>query len=161
MRHDRTVRRYLALAVVLLPLPAMGAALARRASSTQTLASARIDGDGLRLELDARMRSRIVASLGGAPEVVLGPYTASETLMTSAGEVTDFVLEGREEQAVRDVLGAGRRVVLTGQAAGLRKTLTVSVYDDFPRLALFTVRYTNETPAAVQVKGWTSNRYAL
>ena len=154
MRHDWTVRRYLAFAVVWL-------ALAGRGGSAQTLASARIDGAELRLEFDGRMHSRIVASVGGAPDVALGRYTPSETLTTSAGEVSDFVLEGREEQAVRDALGAGRRVVLTGQAAGLRKTVAVSVYDAFPRFALFTVRYTNETAAALQVKGWTSNRYTL
>ena len=44
---------------------------------------------------------------------------------------------------MRDLLGSGSRFVLTGTAASLKKTVTVTVYDQFPRMAFFDVAYTN------------------
>jgi hypothetical protein len=41
------------------------------------LAFAHVEGDGVRLEVDARMRSRVVATFAG--ETVLGPISESET----------------------------------------------------------------------------------
>jgi len=53
-----------------------GLCLARDAAA---LDSAVVRGNGLRVEFDAHMRSRIVANFGGK-EIVLGPFTPSETL---------------------------------------------------------------------------------
>ncbi len=64
-----------------------------------------VGGDGLRLEFDDHMRSRVVASLDG--EVSVGPYTYSEALLTAGGELRDFALETREEADITDALGAG------------------------------------------------------
>jgi alpha-galactosidase len=131
------------------------------APSDQT---ARVEGQGFRIEFDGRMWSRVVAPIGGV-ETPLGPYGASETLSTAAGEVSDFALDGHQERRASDGLGEGRQVVLTGRGrgagAGLRKTVTVTVYDEFPRFAVFTVRYSNEGDSPIAVRGWTSNRYSL
>ena len=69
------------------------------------LASVAADGDGLRLEFDAGMRSRVVDTQGGG--AALGPFTESETLLTASGELRNFRLESREE--ARCQRRAGRR----------------------------------------------------
>ncbi len=91
---------------------AFGLLLATQLVHAAGIESAAVDGDGIRLEFDSRMRSRVVASFVG--EAPLGPFEESETLLTTAGALADFALEGREEGAVSDALGAGRRVTLTG-----------------------------------------------
>ena len=78
-----------------------------------------IEGDGVRLDVDAQMRSRVVATLDSATP--LGPFSDSETLLTSDGEVRSFALQSREESEVSDALGAGHSVVLTGRSGDLLK----------------------------------------
>ena len=96
--------------------------------------SAAVDGDGIRLEFDSRMRSRVVATFAG--ETALGPFEESETLLTAAGALGDFALESREEGAVSDALGDGRRVTLTGHAGRIAKRVEVTAYAAPPALAV-------------------------
>ena len=162
MKLDRATRRALTLGAVVLLLLTAGPA--QPATTGATEVPARVEAQGFRLEFDGQMHSHVVATVGGA-ETALGPYQASETVSTAAGEISSFVLDGRSAEPAHDALGSGLRVVLTGQAqgaaAGLRKTVAVTVYEDFPRFALFTVRYSNESAAPIEVRGWTANRYAL
>ncbi len=44
---------------------------------------------------------------------------------------------------MRDLLGAGRQT-LTGTAGAVQKTVVVTVYERFPQMAFFEVRYTNQ-----------------
>jgi alpha-galactosidase len=125
----------------------------------ETLGSARIDGDGIRLEFDARMRSRVVATFAG--ETALGPFADSETLLTPAGALGDFALESREEGAVSSALGNGLRVTLTGHAGRIAKRVQVTTYAGRPRWLFVTVRFINEGDAPVAVTGWTSHRYVF
>jgi len=101
-----------------------------------------------------------VATLGGG-ETVLGPFAASESVSVVGVEVGDFAFSGQDAQRVRDDPGAGRRWLLSGLARGLRKTVSVTAYDDFPGLAVFQVRYTNEGRDEVTIAGWTNNRYLI
>src|SRR4029078_8761970 len=57
-----------------------------------------VAGDGLRLEFDPQMRTRVIAELPA--EVPLGPFTYSETLLTKDGELRDFALQSHEEVPV-------------------------------------------------------------
>jgi alpha-galactosidase len=123
------------------------------------LSFAHVDGDGVRLEVDAQMRSRVVATFAG--NAVLGPFSESETLLTAAGEVGGFAFEGRAEDAVTDALGSGRRVTLVGRAGTVSKRVEVVAYAGRPRLLFVHVRYTNEGSAPLEVRGYTSHRYAF
>lgn len=118
-----------------------------------------VEGAGIRLEFDGRMRSRVVATAGA--ETVLGPFTESETLTTDAGEAGGFVLESVRRDTLADALGDGRRTTLTGRAGTLVKEVEVVAYAARPGWLYLRTRYRNEGTAPLAVKGFTGNRYAF
>ena len=138
---------------------AFGLLLATSLAWAGGVESAAVDGDGIRLEFDSRMRSRVVATF--ASEEALGPFEESETLLTAAGSLGNFVLEGREERTVNDSLGDGRRVTLTGHAGRVAKRVEVTAYAARPRWLFMSVRYVNDGEAPLAVTGWISHRYVL
>ncbi len=120
----------------------------------------RIEAKNIRLEFDNRMHSHVIARFDGK-EIVLGPFTPSETVTIDGAEIADFALSGNGQQSVRGALGAGRQTTLIGTAGTLQKTVLVTVYDRFPQMAFLQVRYTNKGTADVRVTGWTNNRYSI
>jgi alpha-galactosidase len=123
------------------------------------LTVAHVGGDGVRLDVDAQMRTRVVATF--AAETVLGPFSESETLLTAPGEVSGFALQDRQEDDVSDALGRGHRVTLVGRSGALTKKVEVTAYPGRPRFLFMRVRYTNDGSAPVEVRGYISQRYAL
>ncbi len=123
-------------------------------------AAAAVEGKNIRIEFNQSLQSRVVARFGGSP-IVLGEFSPSESIAIDGAEHKDFRMSARRQQRVRDALGPGRRISLTGASGALEKTVVVTVYDDFPRLAFFTVRYTNKSAADLKVTGWTNNRYSI
>jgi alpha-galactosidase len=121
---------------------------------------ARIDGKNIRIEFDSNMHSRVVALRAGQ-ERVIGDFTPSEFIRVSGRDVTDFSLEDQKRGPVRDQLGSGYRTILTGIAPSLKKVVTVTVYDAFPRTAIFEVAYTNTGGADLSVSGWTNQHHAI
>lgn len=120
----------------------------------------RVEGKNIRIEFDKAMRSRVVAVFGGR-ETAIGDFTTSESIRVSGKEIDDFSLQGHVRAPVHDRLGAGFRTVITGSAQGLKKTVAVSVYDRFPRMAFFDVEYTNTGTSDLAVNGWTNQHYAI
>jgi alpha-galactosidase len=118
-----------------------------------------VAGDGIRLEFDAQMRSRVVAPF--ASSTPLGPFLDSETLLTSAGQAPAFALEDRSEEPMTDALGTGQRVTLVGRSGDLVKRVAITRYADRPRFLFVTVRYVNAGREPVTVLGYSSHRYAL
>src|SRR6185295_11156199 len=100
-------------------------------------ASASISAGQVRVEFDARLRTRVVA-LRGPDEVVLGPFAASESVSAGATEIDDFAFEGRSEERIEDRMGPGRRLTVTGRSKdpAIVKAVSVSVYEAFPRVAV-------------------------
>jgi alpha-galactosidase len=143
------------MSFALASLPFLAASL----SAQPVAPAARVDGEGIRLEFDARMRSRVVATFAG--EVALGPFEESETLLTTAGALGDFTLESHEEAAVIDALGQGRRVTLAGHVGRIAKRVDVTAYAGRPRWLFVRVRYVNQGDTPFPVVGWTSHRYVL
>ena len=119
-----------------------------------------IQAGNLRVEFDNRLRSRVVARFDKT-ETVLGPFTASETLTTAGKVWTDFLLTSQKQERVKDAFGGGTRLTVEGKAGTLTKRVAVTVYDDFPAMAFFDVKYTNTGKTEVAIKSWTNNAYTL
>jgi alpha-galactosidase len=119
-----------------------------------------IQGGNLRVEIDNRLRSRVVARFDKT-ETVLGPFTASETLTTAGKVWTEFLLTSQQQARVKDAFGEGKRLTVEGKAGALTKKVSVTVYDDFPAMAFFDVQYTNTGKTELAVKSWTNNAYRM
>ncbi len=120
--------------------------------------AARVEGRNIVIEFDRQLQSRVTARFGGK-QTVLGEFRPSEYLRAGGRDIHEFALRGVRRRAVRDQLGAGRQVILTGDAPGLRKVVRATVYDEFPRLVIFEVEYTNTGSAELAVESWTSHHY--
>lgn len=116
-----------------------------------------VQGDGIRLEFDGAMKTRVVSTMG--PETALGAFTESEALLTDSGEAGGFAFQSERTEEVTDALGVGRRTVLIGKAGALTKEVEVTAYAARPRWLFLRVRYRNEGPEPVQVLGFTNHRY--
>lgn len=136
------------------------AVLASMAASGLVAEDASVTGKNIRLEFDSTMHSRVVARLG-AQDRVVGDFTPSEFIRISGHDVTDFSLQGQKREPVRDRLGSGSRTVITGTAASLKKTVTITMYDEFPRMAFFDVVYTNTGSSDLSVSSWTNQHYSI
>jgi alpha-galactosidase len=119
-----------------------------------------IQGANLRVEFDHNLRSRVVARFDNK-ETEMGPFTASETV-SSAGRVWSvFPLTSQKHDRVSDAFGPGEQLVVTGKSGALTKSVTVTVYDDFPAMAFFDVQYSNTGKTQLTFTGWTNNSYLL
>lgn len=121
---------------------------------------AQIQGGNLRIEFDNRLRSRVVASFD-KKETVMGPFAASETVTTVDKPWAEFLLTAQEHERTKDAFGQGERLTVEGKAGELKKTVSVTVYDDFPAMAFFDVQYTNTGSFKLAIKSWTNNAYTV
>jgi alpha-galactosidase len=119
-----------------------------------------IQSPSLRIEFDRKMRSRVVARLNGK-EIPLGPFSASETLSGKERRWDNFTLETQIHDHVADIFGAGEKLTLTGSSGPLRKVVSVTIYDEFPSLAVFDVSYTNTATSKMEIIGWSNNAYTI
>lgn len=118
-----------------------------------------IKGKQIRIDFDRQLQSKIAANLSG--HVDFGDYSPSEFITIQGQPVTDFSFKAHSEKKIKDQLGQGRTHLITGQAANLEKRLTVSLYDDWPNVAVYQVTYTNIGTNEVKVDGWTNHHYAV
>ena len=118
-----------------------------------------IQSSVLRIEFDHNLRSRVVALVGRSPQL-LTPFSASETV-TGVRPWSDFPLSASRRERVSDRFGSGERLSLTGKSGDLRKDVSVTIYSDFPSIAIFDVTYTNEGAARLAIRGWANHQYLL
>jgi alpha-galactosidase len=123
-------------------------------------ATHKVEGKSIEVEFDSSLHSRVIAALGGT-ETVIGPFVASESIRVAGADVQNFAFRNQKRDTVRDSLGTGRRFLLSGEAQALRKTVTLDVYDEFPRMIFFQVQYTNIGKSDLTVEGWSNNQYAF
>src|SRR5262245_50319593 len=129
------------------------------ASLLLSAAAAIVQGDGIRLEFDESMRSRVVETLSA--EKILGPYSESETLLTDKGEIRHFTFQRLAQDSFTDTLGTGQRTTLTGVSGAVLKQVDVSAYPGRPRWLFVRVSYRNNNATPINVLGYTSHRYVL
>src|SRR3954467_4239811 len=103
--------------------------------------SPQIQSQSLRIEFDKHTRSRVIARFNDR-EIPLGTFSASETVQGNESTWNDFVLDSEKHEHISDNFGGGEKLTLIGSSGTLRKNLSVSIYDEFPNLAVFDVTYT-------------------
>ena len=130
------------------------------ASATLPAENARVTGKNIRIEFDNSMHSRVVGVFAGQQNVI-GDFTPSESIRIEGSDIAEFRLQSQRREAVTDRLGTGYRTTRAGIASSLKKTVVVTVYDAFPRMAFFDVAYTNTGTSDLPVNGWTNQRYAI
>jgi alpha-galactosidase len=121
---------------------------------------AQIGSKDLRVEFDPYLQTRVIARFG-AKETPLGPFAASESVRTTTGRSSRFSFISQTADTVKDTIGAGRRLTVTGKNRNLTKTVAVTIYNDFPTLAVFDVQYTNNGATNLNITGWENNAYIV
>ncbi len=130
------------------------------APSPQSSPNLQIQSHVLRIEFDRKLHSRVVPLFGGTTNTLV-PFSASETLVGTDHIWSEFALTSSQTEQVSDVFGAGQRLSLTGESGSLRKKVSVTIYNDFPSMAVFEVEYTNQGKAPLAALGWANNQYRL
>src|ERR1700753_3915712 len=120
----------------------------------------RIQSPQLQIDFDKNMHSRVVARLKGK-ETPLGPFSASETVKGTDHSWNDFALASQSHEHISDNYGSGEKLTITGTSGELKKTVAVSIYDDFANLAVFDVTYTNSGKSKLEIVEWTNNAYTI
>ncbi len=131
-----------------------------RAVASGPAGTAEIQGGNLRIEFDNHLRSRVVARFDKM-ETVMGPFTASETVTSADKLWTGFLQTSQRHERTKDSFGEGERLTVQGKIGTLTKTVSVTVYDDFPAMAFFDVQYTNTGTSKLAIKSWTNNAYTV
>ena len=119
-----------------------------------------IQGESLRIEFDHNLRSRVIARFDNK-ETTMGPFTASESVTAADKAWTEFPLTLQKHERVSDAFGKGERLTVTGKSGTLTKSVSVTMYDEFPAMAFFDVQYTNTGTTKLAIKSWTNNAYTL
>jgi alpha-galactosidase len=153
LRAMVAIRSWIVLTIVL-------ASCSLAVAADTPIRNPRIQGGNVRIEFDDHLRSRVVACFD-QKETVMGPFTASETVATADKTWTGFLLTSQKHERAKDTLGEGERLTLEGKAGELKKTVSVTVYDEFPAMAFFEVQYTNTGGSKIAIKGWTNNAYTV
>jgi alpha-galactosidase len=138
----------------------LGVPLAAPLSWSADKAAISIRGGAIAVEFDSLLRSRIVCTLG-SNSTSLGGFNTSEFIVLGGRQVQDFSLTGHSAQDWQDSIGSGKRYEIVGMVPGLKKTIGITVYKDFPTMLFFQVTYENTGAAAVTVDSWTNNNYLV
>jgi alpha-galactosidase len=119
-----------------------------------------IQSENLRIEFDSNLHTRVIARFD-KKESKTGPFSASETVKTADKTWATFTLTSQKFEPTKDAIGEGKRLIVAGKAGPLTKTVTVTMYDDFPNMAFFDVQYANAGSTKLAIESWTNNAYHL
>ncbi len=118
----------------------------------------------LTIEFDDQLHSRVRANLHNA-RPFMNNFQPAEHLILADTVVADFKFISSNMKDFKDDLGSGKVLLLSGLSEGvtgrLQKDIAVKIYDDFPGMAVFTLRYINVDSVPVMLKGWVNNAYHL
>ena len=118
----------------------------------------------LQIEFDKQMFSR-VNSLSSQTLPFMESYQLTEYLETKNFTTKDFRMEKTTKKVLNDSLGQGEEIILRGRS-GLKdmdivKEISVKIYDAFPGLAIFNVRYINCGKKDLLVNRWVNHQYQI
>ena len=119
-----------------------------------------IDGDEIEVQFDNKLFSRVVSKIDG-DDIILGEYGASEYLTSGDNILSEFPYKSQNTSMVDDQIGKGTLYTITGESDQLRKTINAVVYDDFPKMVIYSVTYDNIGNGNIQIDSWTNNDYKI
>jgi alpha-galactosidase len=119
-----------------------------------------IEGGEISIEFDKKLFSRVISKIDGE-RIVLGEFGASEYLKAGVNLWTIFTYKFHKTTNVDDLIGIGTLHTITGESELFRKTINAVVYENFPRIVLFSVSYENISGETHQIESWTNNRYMI
>ncbi len=114
------------------------------------------------IEWDADLHARVSRVVNGrrTPMTAWGP--CDYLLRADGRHIERFALQQHgSPEVVDDVNGPGKRLILSGTAEGIEKTVAVTLYQRYPGFAVFRVSYRNASAAALSLRGWTCADLAL
>jgi alpha-galactosidase len=119
-----------------------------------------IEGKEITIEFDQKLFSRVISKIDGE-SIVLGEFGASEYLKAGANLWTIFTYKSNTTKKVDDLIGKGTLYTITGESELFRKSINAVVYENFPRMVLYSVTYENISDESLQIESWTNNRYMI
>lgn len=127
----------------------------------------RLQDERISLQFDDRMRSRLVR-LGGPRPLTLTDFDAGEQLVLAGGKIVDrFALGSAVPGSGATPFGQGQQLVLSGKAEGvgsglaIGKTVTITLLDEHPGVALMAVAFVNRSDQPIELQGWTVAAHRL
>ena len=153
-----------ALALLIVPFgwpPAQTNKAAKPSAPAPVDSSAKpqIESKLLRVEFDHNLHTRVTPLFPATKP--LTQFSAAETLEGATRSFTDFTLASAKTEQISDAFGPAQRLTVTGNDGTLRKKVEVTIYNDFPSMAVFEVEYTNQGTAPLTIRGWSNNHYSL
>jgi alpha-galactosidase len=129
-------------------------------SSSTKEAVVEIEGKYVWIDFNKMLHSRVIAKLANE-NVIIGDFSPSEFITVSGKDVRDFVFREQRKEKFEDKIGIGARYIITGEATSLSKEILVTIYDEFPYMAIFQVKYTNISDYELTVERWTNHHYLI
>ena len=124
-------------------------------------------GDGvLRIEMDPAMQTRVLRSRGVArgelEAQALTHYGPSDILLLEAGARAEtFLLRQHRLETSDGPHGPGRGLTAVGISGKLEKTVRIELFDRYPGLAAWQVRYRQLSDQPLAVHGWRTVDFEL
>ncbi len=133
------------------------------ATGTGHRAVAAIGDSSIRIEWDRELHARIlrVAAEHSVPMTSWGP--TDYLLLEDGQHIAQFTLHAHDApRAIEDANGPGTELTLSGlSAAGIEKTVAVTLYGRYPGFAVVRVSYRNASASILAIHGWTQGDFLL
>jgi hypothetical protein len=153
--NRRTILAYAASAFAL-------PTLARAAGKLAPALPIAIGKNGIRIEFDTMMRTRVASLIGGKVTAITDFGESEYLVVDNDRKETLFVFISARSHAINDARGKGIRHIITGEVSdGMEKTITLTIHDRAPTLAAMQVSYRNIGRLPVMVKKWVNGAHLL
>ncbi len=119
-----------------------------------------IEGEEITIEFNQDLHSRVISKIDGE-SIILGDFGPSEYINADGYTMAKFLYKSQRTTNVDDQIGKGTLYTVIGESDLFRKTIKATVYENFPKMVLYSVIYENLGDKAVQIERWTNNRYLI
>ncbi len=119
-----------------------------------------IKSKNIEIYFDKKMRSKVLVKFNFGT-INLTAFSNSEYVLIDSVKTNNFELIKSESEKISDEIGKGAQYTLIGKNATLEKQVRMTLYDDFPAMAVFKVQYKNISASPLTIDGWVNNNYTI